>query len=196
MKSNLIIGFFLILVSCSSQPSKKTIHKKLVSGDFEAYHYLPTVSLDSLRLDSLTGLFYYNDELFTGEGQVLLKNQGVVLQKTQVFKGKNHGYNRFYSVHQDTLLEVLYAMGKPLRYNSNKWDLVQQDSVAFLDSLLTGIYDYKQLIEDSLQVIIESRFEEGELRCVTYFDEKDSVLMEYDLPISLFVDDTIVPLKD
>lgn len=191
-----MLAIVLILMGCSAQPSKKTIQEKLVSGDFDAYHYLPVVPLDSLHFDTLSEVLYYKNQPFTGEAQLVLTNTDIVLQKIQVFKGKIHGYNRFYSIAQDTLLEVLYTMGEPIKYTSNKFDLVQQDSVAFLDSLLTGVYEYNQWAEDSTALTLESLFEVGKLWCITYFDEKDSVLMEYDLPISLFVDDTIVPLKD
>ena len=196
--NNYVLGTFfgLLLISCSNKPTEKVIHQRLVSGEFDAYHHLPVLQLSQLQKDTL-GIYYFEEEVYSGVAEKFYPNSKLLLEKIHLFKGELHGYHLFYGPQADTLLEVLFNEGKALKYRYNKFKLVQNDSIRYADSSLVGTYLISMYTHDSIHYKLESRFFEGLLSCITVFNEVDSLLTEFEPPEHLFkINDTVVPFEN
>ena len=185
------------MIGCSSKPSEKVIHQRLVSGEFDMYYYFPVIQIDRLLRDSLE-VFLFDEEPFTGVAQKFYPMSTNYLEKVHLFQGKRHGYHLYYSPMSDTLLEVLFNTDEALSYNYNKYKLVNEDSLLFADTTLTGTYTRNLYVKDSTLLFkLQSRFSDGFLVCLTFFNENDSLLTEFETPENLLViNDTIFPRKD
>ena len=191
------IGAYLMLVctvaACSS-PSEKVIYERLVSGEFDAYHYLPTQDINLLIQDSLQ-VFKVGEEVFTGVGVRTISSEDFTLEKIHIYKGQLHGYHQFYSP-DGLLLELLYNQGEPISMSYERFALVNQDSVLYQDTTLTRAITIPYYFKDSSFVKATAQFTEGVLSCLSFFDAKDSLITEKEIPSFLLQVEEGLPLED
>ncbi len=108
--------------------NKEQIQERLLSGEFDAYSYLPTINCDSLATDD-SGNILYEDSLFSGVCVMYYPNGESVLEARQIFRGKLHGNRILFSPKGDTLSMNLYNHGRLLRESIGQNEVVHCDSL-------------------------------------------------------------------
>ena len=125
----LLTGIIFIIQSCSERkPSEKVIHQRIISGEFEAYHHLPSYPCDSLQIDSLNK-YRLEDSLYTGICFTKYPNINAKLEIRQIFRGELHGNRMILSPKRDTLSLNLYKHGKLIRKSVGTGEIIHCDSL-------------------------------------------------------------------
>lgn len=186
MLSLLLIGLF----SCQSESlSTKDAHKRLVSGEFEAYSHFSSVPCKELTEDSL-GNYSQDDSLFTGVCYTTYPNTGAKLEIRQIFNGKLHGHRFLLAQTGDTISINLYSHGKLLREsigrneicNCDSLEVVEQNGIKFryyFDEPYSGRCQKFYPESDTTQLYLESNFTNGLLSgSKRIYDRQGNIILE------------------
>jgi len=127
----LLTLLILIIVGCdlkNNPPSNEVIRERLLSGEFEAYEYLPSIPCDTLDIDSL-GNHFNKDSLYSGICFEYFENSLKKRRIQQIFKGKLHGNSLLLGTDGDTISMQLYSHGKFVRELKSLREKVLCDSL-------------------------------------------------------------------
>lgn len=147
--NRVLFSFFsliVITVGCdlkNQPPSNEVIRERLLSGEFEAYAYLPSVPCDTLELDSL-GNYLNQDSLYSGICFEYFENSKKKRKVHQIFKGKLHGNSLVLGANGDTISMQLFNHGKFVRDLKLGEEKVNCDSLElFQNNEGRQVYFYK-----------------------------------------------------